>query len=101
MQVILSIHLTEMYCRISSKYVLHSLHYLLTLTIILLHRWGCFGDPLIMPFYALAIIPLIQGMVKLAWYADDANSCGEFHDLRIWWDQLSQLGHYPNAKIYG
>ena len=62
-------------------------------------------DPLAMPFYALAIIPLIQrlpDMVKQAWYVDDASACGAFHGLRIWWDQLSQLGplygYYPNAK---
>ena len=37
------------------------------------------GDPLAMPFYALAIVPLIQrlpNVVKQAWYADDAGACG-------------------------
>jgi len=63
------------------------------------------GDPLAMPFYALAILPLIQrlpDMVKQTWYADDASACGDLHNLRFWWDQLSQLGplfgYYPNAK---
>ena len=58
-----------------------------------------------MPFYALAIIPLNQrlpDMVKQAWYADDASTCGALHDLRIWWDKLSQLGplygYYSNVK---
>ena len=36
------------------------------------------GDPLTMPFYALAVIPLIQrlpSMVKQARYADGASAC--------------------------
>ena len=55
-----------------------------------------------MPFYALAIIPLIQrlpDLVKQAWYVDDASAYGALHGLRIWWDQLGPLyGYYPNAK---
>ena len=48
-----------------------------------------------MPFYTLAIIPLIQNLpdiVKQEWYADDASACGELQGLCDWWNRLSQLG---------
>ena len=63
------------------------------------------GDPLAMPFYALATIPLIQRLcisVTQAWYADDASACGSLGNLRLWWNQVSQLGpqfgYFPNSK---
>ena len=63
------------------------------------------GDPLAMPFYALATLPLIRKLSKSvvqAWYADDAYACGELHDLRLWWDQVLQFGppfgYFPKAK---
>jgi len=63
------------------------------------------GDPLAMPFYALATIPLIRRLpnnVIHAWYADDASACGEISLLRQWWDKLSILGppfgYFPNAS---
>ena len=43
------------------------------------------GDPLAMPFYALATVPLIKRLtsfVKQTWYADDAAATGKIDDLR-------------------
>ena len=51
------------------------------------------GDPLAMPLYALATIPLIQQLpsgVEQIWYADGA--CGKPDALREWWDRLCELG---------
>ena len=63
------------------------------------------GDPLTMPFYALATVPLIQKLtapVTQVWYADDAAACGKISALRMRWDQVSSLGpsfgYLPNAK---
>ena len=42
------------------------------------------GDPLAMPFYALATIPLLQRLLKSVihtWYMDDASACA---DLLLW-----------------
>ena len=42
------------------------------------------GDPLAMPFYALATVPLIQKLttcVTEVWYADDAAACGKISAL--------------------
>ena len=52
------------------------------------------GDPLAMPFYALATIPLLQHLplgVKQNWYADDACACGKLSVLRDWCDNLCKL----------
>ena len=51
------------------------------------------GDPLAMPLYALATIPLINRLssvpdVKQVWYADDASAAGRLSSLRSWWDTL-------------
>ena len=49
------------------------------------------GDPLAMPFYALATIPLMNALckdipeVKQVWYADDATAAGRIADFRSWW----------------
>lgn len=63
------------------------------------------GDPLAMPFYALSMMPLIQqihGIATQAWYADDAQACGNLFSLRQWWDQLvskgPSYGYYANAS---
>ena len=40
------------------------------------------GDPLSLPFYALATLPLIRKLsqsVVQAWYADDACVCGKLN----------------------
>ncbi len=50
------------------------------------------GDPLAMPMYALASIPLINKLsnnnTTQIWYADDAAAAGKLSDLREWWDTL-------------
>ena len=54
------------------------------------------GDPLAMPMYALALLPLINSLsddaIKQIWYADDAASCGQIEYLRSWWDKLVPIG---------
>ena len=53
------------------------------------------GDPLAMPMYALATIPLIkklEGSNKQVWYADDSAGVGKISDLRTWWDKLATEG---------
>lgn len=43
------------------------------------------GDPLAMPMYAVATMPLIgriQGSAKQVWYADDASATGKITDLQ-------------------
>ena len=53
------------------------------------------GDPLAMPMYAIATIPLIRslpGDVQQTWYADDASTSGSLKHLRAWWDELLSLG---------
>ena len=62
------------------------------------------GDPLAMPMYAIAMIPLIRRLnndVTQVWYADDACACGRLVSLRQWWDRLCELGpgfgYFPNA----
>ena len=63
------------------------------------------GDPLAMPMYAIAMIPLIRRLtegITQVWYADDACACGRLSDLRLWWDQLCRegpgFGYFPNAS---
>ena len=66
------------------------------------------GDPLAMPFYALATRPLIDSLtqdspdVKQIWYADDATSAGKLPDLRKWWEMLltigSSFGYFVNPS---
>jgi len=53
------------------------------------------GDPLAMPMYAIAILPLIHRVnveVKQVWYADDATATGCVAALREWWDRLVSFG---------
>ena len=55
------------------------------------------GDPLAMPFYALATVPLINRLdvvedLKQVWYADDASASGSIASVHAWWDQLSNVG---------
>ena len=50
------------------------------------HEGTTQGDPLAMPFYALATVPLITKLsdsVNQIWYADDAAATG-----KIWWSTL-------------
>ena len=53
------------------------------------------GDPLAMPMYALATIPLIDQLprnVTQIWYADDACAIGSVADLYAWWNELTTRG---------
>ena len=55
------------------------------------------GDPLAMPMYALATIPLIDQLgdihdVTQVWYADDASAAGSLPSIRMWWDRITSLG---------
>ena len=65
------------------------------------------GDPLAMPFYALATLPLIDCLsdiqdVKQVWYADDASAAGSLLSLRRWWDRMKTkgpaFGYHANAN---
>ena len=52
-------------------------------------------DPLAMPMYAIATLPLIQRLNKdgkQVWCADDAASMGKVDQVRGWLDQLVKLG---------
>ena len=64
------------------------------------------GDPLAMPMYALATVPLIRRLnvatsVKQMWYADDASAYGTLSSLRVWWNLLAAegpaFGYHANA----
>ena len=53
------------------------------------------GDPLAMPMYAIAILPLTRRInedIKQVWYADDATATGRITNLRSWWDKLVSIG---------
>jgi len=68
------------------------------------------GDPLAMPLYALAVLPIItrlsadpdSSVAKQAWFADDAGAGAKLRALRQWWDLLVQVGpsfgYHPNAS---
>ena len=65
------------------------------------------GDPLAMPFYALATLPLIRSLPITAslhhiWYADDASACGKVSDIYAWWSTLVNksplYGYFPNSS---
>ncbi len=63
------------------------------------------GDPLAMPMYVLATIPLIKKLSSDAlqvWYADDASAAGKLQSLREWWNRLTSLGpgfgYFANAS---
>ena len=65
------------------------------------------GDPLAMPMYALATIPLIRNLkdsmsdVNQVWYADDTSGAGKITRLWEWWDQLNSFspkyGYFTNV----
>ena len=53
------------------------------------------GDPLAMPLYGLATIPLIRRLPKSvlqSWYADDASASGSITNLYSWWKDLAEFG---------
>ena len=57
------------------------------------------GDPLAMPFYAIATILLIQHIVHQevhqTWYADDAAGVGKLEEIRKWWDD-----QFPSPRLW-
>ena len=64
------------------------------------------GDPLAMPMYALATVPLIQKLssssqVIQTWYADDTSAAGQLRNIGIWWEHINKmgpkLGYFPNG----
>ena len=66
------------------------------------------GDPLAMPMYALATIPLIRKLkskvndINQVWYADDASGAGKANRLHEWWDLINtegpKYGYFTNAS---
>ena len=53
------------------------------------------GNPLAMPMYALATLPLIKhisGGVTQIWCADDAFAYGSISQLQQWWENFQQVG---------
>ena len=69
------------------------------------------GNPLAMPVYSLAMIPLIKRLrekvnVGQVWHADDASAIGKLRNFCSWWNQLVQtIGldfglHVNNVKTW-
>ena len=63
------------------------------------------GDPLAMPMYGLATIPLIRrldGLCKQIWYADDSAAIETTEQLHVWWNRLAAegpaFGYFPNPS---
>ena len=65
------------------------------------------GDPLAMPMYALATIPLISRVgeslsVVQVWYTDDASATGDLLSIWSWWDNVVShgpaFGYYANSS---
>ena len=52
-------------------------------------------NPLGMPMYALATVPLIRKLLTFTqqiWYTDDAPGTGKIINFHTWWDEISCLG---------
>ena len=66
------------------------------------------GDPLAMPMYGLATIPIIRkldGICEQIWYTDDSAAIGTVAQLHAWWTKLAEVGpafgYFPNpAKTW-
>ena len=66
------------------------------------------GDPLAMPMYGLATIPIIRKLDDICeqiWYADDSAAIGTVTQLHAWWTKLAEVGpafgYFPNpAKMW-
>jgi hypothetical protein len=65
------------------------------------------GDPLAMPLYALATVPLIKAVsnesdARQVWYADDSGATGKITSLHQWWESLllrgPSFGYYVNRS---
>ena len=51
------------------------------------------GDPLAMPLYSMATIPLIKELssrsdTTQAWYADDSAAMGTIANIHTWWETV-------------
>ena len=62
------------------------------------------GDPLAMAMYAMAMLPLIQSLQRVAeveqiWFADDSAAGGGANELRSWWDGIVQKGQAFGYKV--
>ena len=66
------------------------------------------GDPLAMPMYGLATIPIIRKLDSICeqiWFADDSAAIGKIAQLHAWWTKLIKVGpafgYLPNpAKTW-
>ena len=70
--------------------------------------WSCEGttqgDPLAMPFYALATLTLIKRLssanILQVWYADDSSATGKLVNIKVWWEKILEegpaFGYYAN-----
>ena len=64
------------------------------------------GDPVAMPLYALALVPLLEDInskeVNQVAYADDLTAAGQLRSLLKWWIKLQSigpyLGYFPNGS---
>ncbi len=70
------------------------------------------GDVPALGIYSCSTMPLVNSLqhksekrgltLKQVWYADDAASGGTLSDLRLWWDELLNLGplygYFPKAS---
>ncbi len=56
------------------------------------------GDPVAMPLYALALVPLLENInssdVNQVAYADDLTAAGKLKSLLKWWTMLQNVGPY-------
>ena len=69
------------------------------------------GDPLVMPTYAIGIIPMLPRLKtdhenieikeKHVAYADDLGGAGKLEEMLKWWNNVKVfgplIGYYPNA----
>ena len=64
------------------------------------------GDPVAMPLYALALVPLLENIdsnnINQVAYADDLSAAGQLKFLLRWWVKLQDvglhLGYFPKSS---
>jgi len=95
---------------LADNFYMHAANLHVAGTTILSQEGTTQGDPLAMPLYALAVMPVISSLAAhessrqamQEWYADDAAAAGKIRRLRAWWDRLAAIGpdfgYYPNAS---
>ena len=52
------------------------------------------GDPQVMPMYAISVVPVLMGITRQVWYADDAAAGDSLLQLRDWWSELLSFGRH-------